>query len=317
MKLIFDGNNLAVRCNYVTDLYTSNGIRTSAIAGTLNSIYKLIDILSDKVNEPVSDVIVVWDYGKSERRKKLLPEYKGQRHKNMDEEAILKRKELLLQMDYLYLNLPAFGVRSIRIKGQEADDLAYALKLEYENLGNKEKLVYITNDEDYLQLVDDICYIWSPIKELLITDKNFEEIVGLPIKGLVEYKALVGDKSDNIPGVRGIGEKIGKELINKYGTIDNLVKDIDTLKKGKRLLPLLQENIHNQLDINLQMIDFKYVDCSEIKDIIHKKITDEISLDKKKVMKILKQNQLVDIMTRLESFLKTFRSLENTRIKNF
>lgn len=314
MKLIVDGNNLAYRCDYALDLYTSTGKRTSVISGGLNSLNNLILNLQEMLDENVTDMIVVWDSGKAERRLKLLPEYKGQRHKETDEESVLRRQELKEQMNYFCRILPYFGVKSLKINNQEADDLAYVLKCEYRKRGIDEDLVFITTDEDYLQLVDENTMVWSPIKELLITKENFEKLIEVPLEYFIQYKALAGDKSDNIPGIKGIGKKTAKSLITKYKTIENVLEDTENLEKSKRLQPLLLDESKEQLSINLQMIDFSYVEYSDISKEINDFIDAESVINIKEVMKVLKENQLVDIFSKLESFLRVFKSIENTKI---
>ena len=318
MRIIFDGNNTALRCDYVSDLYNSQGKRTSAILGVLDTISCTTDTLQDLTGQDVTDIIFVWDLGKSERRKALWPEYKAHRHKDLvdpiaDAEAKLKRQEQLEQMDYLHMVLPSFGIKSIRLKGEEADDLAYDLKCELRKLDPNDEIIYVTSDGDYLQLVDKYCSVWSPMKKTLITLKNFKEVIGVKIESFIDYKVLIGDKSDNIPGIDGIGKLKSAMYMNTYVSVDNLIKTVATDKKlqsSKILSKFLHSDTHETVSIGQQLIDFKYVDYSNIQDRLQEFIASEVHLDKKEVKRVLMTNQFTSILAKMNDFMRIFNDLE-------
>lgn len=315
MRLIFDGNNTALRCDYVSDLYNSQGKRTSATYGVLDTIVSTTDVLQDTTGKEITDIIFVWDLGKSPRRKELWPEYKAHRHKDVeyDEEAKIRRHEQLEQMDYLHEVLPSFGVKSLRIRGQEADDLAYDLKCEFRKLDSNDDIIYITSDEDYLQLIDDHCFVWSPIKKILITPENFKEIIGVTTEQFLDYKVLMGDKSDNIPGVEGVGKVKSVSFMNQFNSIENLIETVSNdkkLQKSKVLSKFLEEDIQKTISIAQQMIDFKYVDYSDIKHTLEKFVVKEVHLDKKEVKRVIMVNQFTSILAKMNSFMRIFNDLE-------
>jgi DNA polymerase-1 len=318
LKIIFDGNNTALRCDYVSDLYNSQGKRTSAIYGVLESIVTTVNVIKEETELDVDDIIFVWDKGKSPRRKKLWPAYKAQRHKELDdpianEEQKRRRHEQLEQMDYLHENLRSLGVKSLRIDGEEADDLAYDLKCEYRKINPDEDLVFITSDEDYLQLIDSHCFVYSAVKKVLVTPKNFESFVGVALDRFLDYKVLVGDKSDNIPGVDKIGEKKAAKYINQYGSIAELTKSVAETKKLQEstvLSQFLDKNVQETISIAQQMIDFKYIDYSPIQEELLKFIATDVHLDKKEVKRIIMVNQFTSIWSKLSSFLSVFNDLE-------
>ena len=113
IHILFDGNNTAYRCNCVTELYTKDGRRSSAVHGTLNTTHSTIEKLSEMLSVPVKEVIYGWDFGHNPRRTSLFPEYKGDRHKDdNDEEKKQWRAEFYSQTNDLHDNLPYFGVKS-------------------------------------------------------------------------------------------------------------------------------------------------------------------------------------------------------------
>lgn len=320
MRIIFDGNNTALRCDHVSDLYNNRGQRTSAILGVLDTITTTSDALQDTMNQEIDDIIFVWDFGKSKRRKELWPEYKAQRHKDIenDLEAATRRQEQLEQMDYLHMVLPDFGVKSLRIKGEEADDLAYDLKCEFRKIDPHDELIYVSTDEDYLQMIDEHCSIWSPIKKTLITLDNFKEITGVNAENFVDYKVLKGDKSDNIPGVEGIGKTKGQNFINKYSSIENLTKCVSadkSLQKSTILSKFLNKDVQKTISIGQQMIDFKYIDYKDIEDELKAFINKDIHVSKDEIKKVIISNQFTSILVKMNSFMRIFNDLEKRKHK--
>ena len=264
MKLVYDGNNTAYRCNCTTELHTKQGERVSAIYGVLNSIRYDIEQLQSIAKSEVTDVVFVWDFGKSSRRMALYPEYKGNRGTNTPEDEQWF-EEFKHQANFLHENLHKFGAVSVRFKGWEADDLIYAVCKEMS--GDK---VIVSTDEDMLQLVREDVTVYSPIKKKFINNVNFMREVGVPLTGFLSYKLLKGDSSDNIPGIKGIGEKRGKELITKYGSLNALLRDKVNLEKSKVTqkiftmegLQLLERNNHL---MNLTMVNYEGVE-EELKE---------------------------------------------------
>ena len=125
VSVIFDGNNLAYRSNSVMELSTKDGRRTSAIFGVFNSIPHSVKTVEEELDVEVGEIVVVWDCGRNNRRTTLYPEYKGGRRQNQTEEDKLWYEEFIQQTNIIHDNLPLLGVKSIKQKGQEADDLIY------------------------------------------------------------------------------------------------------------------------------------------------------------------------------------------------
>lgn len=202
--LIIDANNLLYRAHFVSKLTDGKGTR---ISGAFNSMRMLSNLM--KKFKPDS-VIVAWDLGKSKRRLQLFPEYKQQRDKNRKEEdkiAIAKNKEILME---LFNHLP---VKQVQVQDIEADDIIGWLA----TTKLKGEKIIVSNDTDFIQLVKGKTKLYLPkgkrlvakkgeqSRPYLLTEKKVDAYLGFPLKHYILWKSLVGDKSDNINGIHGIG----------------------------------------------------------------------------------------------------------------
>lgn len=210
MNLIIDGNNLAHRCKHTFSL-SYKGKDVSVIFGFLKVLSSWLKMFT------TSSVIVCWDGGTPEFRRQRVPTYKTGRDKGDPleyESFILQIQELA---DYA---LPLMGVISVCRLGAEADDLMYhASRLLVE------PSIIITTDSDLLQAVSDTVSVYSPRTKdsTLVTPDVFKETFGVEPPMLVHMKALAGDTSDNVHGVRGIGMKTAIKLFKKYGSLVGIV----------------------------------------------------------------------------------------------
>jgi DNA polymerase-1 len=269
MKLILDGNNTAYRAHATTNLTTKSGENVSAIYGTLNIIQsylkksgsgwknKMLTAVQEKMLNrtlEVDEVVVCWDGGKSKWRRILYPDYKGHREKKRADKTTEEQNsyyQMLDQMEVLHEMLPHFGVKSLKVRGWEADDLIYATTKFAEE---DDICVIVSTDKDMLQLVDERTFVWSPFKETLVTLDNFTQFTGVPKRFYLSYRILVGDKSDNIDGIYGIGDKKAKDLIIKYGDIQGMQSNAPALMKSvvtKRIVenPLLLKRNEELMDM--------------------------------------------------------------------
>jgi len=219
--ILIDGNNLMFRSYYAT-AYTGNlmknskGFYTNALYGFVNMINKILE-----EEKPVY-CAVAFDIGKN-FRKDLYTEYKDGRNATPE--------ELKMQMPYARKILDAMGIKYYEIENYEADDIIGTLS--YRALLDPEyEATIVSSDKDLLQLINEQVevkllktkdYIRYN-KEKFIEDYGFE-----PIR-IIDLKALMGDASDNIPGVKGVGEKTALKLIQEYDTIENLYDHIEEIK---------------------------------------------------------------------------------------
>lgn len=208
------------------------------------------DVLSFARSFDADEIICALDYGKSEFRRKLYPEYKAGRFEKLTPEQQERRLIFFENLNTMPERLAEYDIISLRFEGIEADDiLAYIVK----NYPNHEYIL-ISSDTDLLQL--DIEQ-FSPFKRN--TDDKFISLEKAGFKNRDEYilaKSIAGDKTDNIDGVYGIGEKIALKILRKYDTID-FDELLEKLRQAKRLGKREQAILDNEEIIrrNLEIID--------------------------------------------------------------
>jgi DNA polymerase I len=207
--LLIDAQNLFYRGYHVSTKVNKEGAR---ISGILNTLQMLPNILH---KFKPTRVILAWDYGKCEARLKLYPEYKGHRRQGMSEEELENIKWQLKIAQRACKHLP---VTQLSIPNIEADDtigyLAGKLK------GEK---IIISNDQDFLQLVDKDTSVFMPLKKKRITNKTIKSFLGFDPAYFIYWKSIMGDSSDNIKGVKGIGPK----TFAKWYESDTILEEID------------------------------------------------------------------------------------------
>ncbi len=228
MKLLaIDGNSILNRSFYgVHGLSTTTGIPTGAVYGLYNVFDKM-------TRETQPDAIVAaFDLKEPTFRHKEYPNYKANRHKTPE--------DLLVQFSYAKEMLTYLGCTILEVPGYEADDILGTLARISIESGNE--CVIATGDRDSLQLIDELVTVrLATNKEAVVYDiAKIKEVYGVSPNEMVEVKALMGDSSDNIPGVKGIGEKSALSLISKYHTIDNVFSQIDELETTTRIRNLLK-----------------------------------------------------------------------------
>lgn len=311
IHILMDGNNTAYRANCTTELYTKSGERTSAIMGTLNITHSVAEQLSQLTGEPVKEIIYTWDKGHSERRKTIFPEYKANRKKaeqtDEDKEWLA---EFISQANTLYEKLPLFGVKCIRKAGWEGDDILMGVSEALQDKYPEDIIIIVSTDEDFHQLISARVWLYSPIKQILYTVDNYEELMGIPQELFLTYKILKGDTSDGIDGIAGIGEKTAKSLVNEYGNLEQLLSSKDALMKSKRTAKIFTPEGLQLLARNNQLINLKdYVDLTDIEDEIQEVIEEEPFVDSKAAKDFLMKYQLVSILTKWKNWSQLFEEI--------
>lgn len=227
--MILDGNSLIYRAFYAIPLLTtSEGIFTNAVYGFINMLMKII------ADEKPECVAVAFDKGRITFRNDLFEQYKGHRKPTPDE----LRPQFALAKDVLQaMNIPVY-----ELEGFEADDLIGTVTRISEEAGFHNLIV--TGDRDTLQLI-------SGATEVLLTKKGITQLekydydkvnerYGLTPDQIIDLKGLMGDSSDNIPGVPGVGEKTALKLLHEYGSIETLYQNLDHL--SPKLMQKFVEN---------------------------------------------------------------------------
>lgn len=214
--LLIDGNSIMNRAFYgIRLLSNKKGVFTNALTGFLNIYLKLIK------EEKPDRAAAAFDLKAPTFRHKMYKEYKAGRHKMPD--------ELAMQMPLIKDILRALGVKIVECEGYEADDIIGTLShICSENGGD---CLISTGDRDSFQLVGEHVFVRLAAnkEDILYTPEKIHEVYGVSPKEMLEVKALMGDSSDNIPGVAGIGEKTALSLIKKYHSIDYIYTHFDEL----------------------------------------------------------------------------------------
>lgn len=307
LMVMWDGNNTAYRANSVHELYTKKGVRTSAIYGVLTSMRKDIERIEDATGDKVCDIYFIMDGGRADWRKALYPEYKaGRRSEDEDDERKLWFTEFYEQLDYLEKNLSKLGIKSIRIKGWEADDILYAMV----DMNPEQKKLIVSTDMDMLQMVSPQTTVYSPTKDIIIDHSNFEKIMGIPQSGFISYKLLLGDTSDNIKGIPGIGEVTGKDLIRQYGDLAGVLAAQPVLMKSKRFAKIFTPEGLSALELGSKMMDLTHVDYSPIIATLEDAIDDFHPVDDKAVMVMLKELEMVSILMDYKRWIQIYKEVQ-------
>lgn len=215
--LIIDGNSIVNRAFYALPLLTNQFGEFS------NAVYGFSNILTKSILEYKPKYIAVaFDFGKKTFRNEIYAEYKGTR-KGMPQ-------ELAVQMPILKELLNSMGIKYFEKSGIEADDIIGTIAQEK----NVEKII-LSGDRDLFQLINDntkVIFTKKGVSEVEIVDATkLKELMGLTPNQIVEYKALRGDSSDNIPGVSGIGDKTALSLIDEFDNVDNIYNNLDKISK--------------------------------------------------------------------------------------
>ncbi len=213
--ILIDGNSLINRAFYATPVFTTKeGVPTNGVFGFVKLMLKII---SDK--KPTY-FAVAFDLHAPTFRHKMYADYKAGR-KSMPE-------ELAVQMPILKDVLRAMQIKTLELEGYEADDLLGTMAKKFD----VQTYIY-TGDRDAYQLVDDttnVCYTRKGVSDILeLSKENFFDEIGLTPSQIIDLKALMGDKSDNIPGVAGVGEKSATSLLARFHDVDGIYAHLDEI----------------------------------------------------------------------------------------
>ncbi|MGE6629671.1 5'-3' exonuclease [Bacillus sp. NPDC077027] len=219
--LLVDGMALLFRSFYATAVHRNfmineQGVPTNGVHGFLKHL------LTATQSFKPTHIVCCWDMGSQTYRNELYEDYKANRG--------APPVELIPQFELAKIATEEFGITNVGIKGFEADDCIGTLATLYKEEAN---VTVVTGDRDLLQILDDDVTVALMQKGIgnykHYTKESFEEEMGITPKALIDMKALMGDSSDNYPGVKGIGEKTALKFIQTYQTIDHLVENIHEL----------------------------------------------------------------------------------------
>lgn len=219
---LLDGMALVYRAYFsfiARPLINSKGQNTGAIYGFVTTLMKILE------DHRPDHVAVVFDTPEPTFRHKRYPQYKATRQETPE--------DLISQLEPLKEIVRAFRVPLIELPGYEADDVIGTLARRAEQEGVA--TVMVTPDKDYMQLVTDLTSIYRPGRtgpEMeVVEEPGVREKFGVGPGQVIDVLALIGDKSDNIPGVPGVGEKTAIPLIQKYGSLHNLYEHLEEIRR--------------------------------------------------------------------------------------
>lgn len=264
---LIDGMAFAFRSYYaIPRLSNSKGQPTNALYGFARVLLKIL-----RENEP-SHVVVVFDAPGTTFREELYAEYKKNRRETPE--------DLLCQLPMMDGLVEAFDVMCVRVPGVEADDVIGTLARQASEAGMD--AVVVSGDKDLLQLVDDHVKVYDPYKGdtgLWYGREEVMERFGVGPERVIDCLALMGDTADNVPGVRGIGEKTARKLLEQYGSLDGIYEHIDELKgkqrerlEADRAMAYLSRDLvtidtHVDIELALESCRSKSLDCDKLSNL--------------------------------------------------
>ena len=286
---LIDGSGYIFRAYYALPPLSrkSDGLPTGAVSGFCSMLFKLLEESrsDDSVHKP-THFAVIFDSARKNFRNEIYSEYKANRTEAPE--------DLIPQFEYIRKSVKAFNLPSIELINYEADDLiaTYAKKI----IKTGAKVTIISSDKDLMQLVSDNIRLYDPMKSKVLGEKEVFEKFGVKPHQVIDVQSLAGDSSDNIPGVPGIGIKTASELINKYKTLDSLLKNAEEIPQKKRRETLLL-NKDNAL-LSRKLVTLK--DDVPIKDDLNSFILQDVQKDK--LYNFLREMEFNKLLSRAISF---------------
>ncbi len=247
---LIDGSGYIFRAYYALPPLSrkSDGLPTGAVSGFCSMLFKLLeDSKSDQNLQKPTHFAVIFDSARKTFRNEIYSDYKANRSEAPD--------DLAPQFEYIRKSVLAFNLPSVDLPNYEADDLiaTYVDQI----LKKGAKVTIVSSDKDLMQLYKKGVRIFDPMKNKFITDDDVVKKFGVDASKIIDVQSLAGDSSDNVPGVPGIGVKTAAELINKYGTLENLLKSTHEIKQNKRRETLIDNKDKALISKKLVTLDKK------------------------------------------------------------
>ncbi|MFJ6267257.1 DNA polymerase I [Lysinibacillus xylanilyticus] len=256
--LLLDGNSLAYRAFFALPLLTNDsGIHTNAAYGFTTMLQRILE------EEQPTKILVAFDAGKTTFRHETFTEYKGGRQKTPP--------ELSEQFPYIRKLIDAYGIKRYELEMYEADDIIGTLAKEASS--QEMDVIVVSGDRDLTQLATEQVTVYITKKGITEIEKNtpafIAEKYGLTPLQIIDMKGLMGDSSDNIPGVPGVGEKTAVKLLKEHGSVESLYAAMDTVKASKMKEKLVANEeqalmskklatIFTEVPINITLSDLVY-----------------------------------------------------------
>jgi 5'-3' exonuclease len=316
--LILDGLNTFLRAFTMINHTNSDGHHVGALTGFLKSLGYAIKLL-----DPTKVIIVFDGVGGSNSKKNLYPEYKANRNKSrMTNFSIFLSKEeeaesINNQMGRLIQYLQCLPITLICIDGIEADDVIGYLAVKFENFALTNKVTIMSADKDFLQLTSEKTQVYSPTKKKIYTPKDVIDEYEVHNLNFINYKILMGDQSDNLPGVPGLGPKKLLKLFpilseNRKISLNEVLIYASERVNEHALYSSVIERRH-QLEINKQLMDLQTIPLSDGNKIeIQQNFNNAYSLNKNMFMQMYLVDKLNEGIPNTSNWLsQVFGGLDN------
>jgi DNA polymerase-1 len=307
--MLIDGLNLFFRNFSAINAVNSNG----AHVGGLGGFFRSLGALTRQI-QPTQIIVVFDGVGSSNNRKNIIPEYKSNRNitrvtkhelfDNIDEEDDAKVNQIIRIIEYLQ-TLP---VKVVSMNSVEADDIiAYLSSVLPQN--EDEKVFIVSSDKDYLQLVDKQVIVYRPIEKEFFTQDIVRQKFGLDPHNFILYKTLLGDASDALPGIKGLGAKTLFKKLPELATDRLTLEDIIDLSEQR----MNDHVVYARILHDVEMLENKYkiMDLSnpmmtdEDKEYIHEFIKPfQLELHSKEFIKMYNEDQLGGLIRNVEFWIK-------------
>jgi len=299
---LIDGSGYIFRAYYALPPLSrkSDGLPTGAVSGFCSMLFKLLeDSKSNQNLQKPTHFAVIFDSARKTFRNEIYSDYKANRSEAPD--------DLAPQFEYIRKSVLAFNLPSVDLPNYEADDLiaTYVDQI----LKKGAKVTIVSSDKDLMQLYKKGVRIFDPMKNKFITDDDVLKKFGVDASKVIDVQSLAGDSSDNVPGVPGIGVKTAAELINKYGTLENLLKSAHEIKQNKRRETLIENKDKALISKKLVTLDHKSPVNRELSEFKLQNI------DKDKLYKFLREMEFNRL---LSSAISAYGEpeLESNKIEN-
>ena len=252
--IIVDISSFVFRAFFaIRPLHSPDGTPVNAVHGVLSMLLKLFSEYSP------SHIFIAQDTGDKTFRSDLYPEYKANRQQPPE--------DLIPQFDILYKILGELNIPQVSLKGYEADDIIGTAALQWKD--DFEEILIASGDKDLMQLVADNVKMVDTMKNVVYNKDEVQKKMGVEPGQIVDYLSMVGDSSDNIPGMRGIGPKGAIKLLQEHGTLEECIAQKDSFK-GKKLVTAFTDHLEDaltskklvtivtDLSLNVALKDLKY-----------------------------------------------------------
>ncbi len=258
---LIDGSGYIFRAYYALPPLTrkSDGLPTGAVSGFCSMLFKLLeDSKSNENLQKPTHFAVIFDSARKTFRNEIYSDYKANRSEAPE--------DLAPQFEYIRKSVLAFNLPSVDLNNYEADDLIATYVEQILSAGAK--VTIVSSDKDLMQLYKKNVRIFDPMKNKFIDQDDIIKKFGVDASKVVDVQSLAGDSSDNVPGVPGIGVKTAAELINKYGTLEKLLKSTHEIKQNKRRETLTENKdkallskelvtLKHNAPVNIELSEFK------------------------------------------------------------